>query len=181
MNNDYTTIGDRTEIHLPCGRVALIDTSALSAAQAWQGTWYADDRKHTSYVMIGTRTPKPEWRRTTRYLHRVVMEAPKGLVVDHRDGDGLDNTSANLRIVTQGQNLQNRKGAHPSNTSSGIRGVSRNNNSARNPWRARCVIAGVEHGLGYFPTMEQAAEAAAAGRARLMTHSSEATSVAFAA
>jgi hypothetical protein len=180
MNNDYTIVGEHAAIHLPDGRVALIDASALGRAQAWQGTWYADDRKHTSYVMIGTRTPMPEWKRTTRYLHRVVMDAPSGLVVDHRDGDGLVNTSANLRIVTQGQNLQNRKGAHSLNKSSGVRGVTRSKNT-RQPWRARCVVDGVEYSLGRFDTIEEAAVAAAAGRARLMTHSSEATSVASAA
>lgn len=180
MNNDYTIIGDRAEIYLPDGRVALIDATALGRAQAWQGTWYADDRKHTSYVMIGTRTPKPEWKRTTRYLHRVVMDAPAGLVVDHRNGDGLDNTSDNLRIVTQGQNLQNRKGAHPLNVSSGIRGVSRSKGT-RLPWRARCVVDQVEYSFGRFATIEEAAAAAEAGRARLMTHSNEATSVASAA
>jgi hypothetical protein len=42
------------------------------------------------------------------YVHRLIMAPPAGFVVDHIDGDGLDNTRANLRVCTHAQNLQNR-------------------------------------------------------------------------
>jgi hypothetical protein len=45
----------------------------------------------------------------TLMMHRVIMDAPKGMVVDHIDGNGLNNCRANLRIVTQAQNLWNRR------------------------------------------------------------------------
>ncbi|MDE2021070.1 MAG: HNH endonuclease [Patescibacteria group bacterium] len=41
-------------------------------------------------------------------LHREIMDAPKGLDVDHINGDTLDNRRANLRIVTRSENLRNR-------------------------------------------------------------------------
>lgn len=40
-------------------------------------------------------------------LHRFIMQPPSDMVVDHINGDGTDNRKANLRIVTQAENLRN--------------------------------------------------------------------------
>ena len=40
------------------------------------------------------------------YLHRYLMGAPKGQVIDHIDGDPLNNCRANLRIVSHTENMQ---------------------------------------------------------------------------
>ena len=44
----------------------------------------------------------------TVYMHRFIMNCPKGLTVDHEDGDTLNNMRYNLRIATYGQNNCNR-------------------------------------------------------------------------
>ncbi len=55
-------------------------------------------------------------------LSRFVMDANQGEIVDHTNGDPLDNHRCNLRIVTPRQNSLNRK----SKTSTGFIGVTIN-------------------------------------------------------
>lgn len=40
------------------------------------------------------------------YMHRLIVGAPRHLVVDHRDNDSLNNTRANLRLTTVNRNTQ---------------------------------------------------------------------------
>jgi hypothetical protein len=54
-------------------------------------------------------------------LHRVIMSPPASMVVDHINGDPLDNRRCNLRVCTQQQNSQN--SAKPTSNTSGVKGV----------------------------------------------------------
>jgi len=60
---------------------------------------YANDRGYVSYV-CGDKTFR---------LHRSIVNAPDGKVVDHINGNPLDNRRSNLRICTTAQNLRNSK------------------------------------------------------------------------
>lgn len=44
-----------------------------------------------------------------RLVHRILTSAPPGVVVDHRDGDGLNNSRSNLRLCSHAENMRNRK------------------------------------------------------------------------
>ncbi len=80
------------------------------------------------------------------HLHRVIMETPEGLEVDHIDGNGLNNQRSNLRNATRSQNLRN-QGAKSTNTS-GRKGVSLDRQTGK--WRARIWLEGKNRNLGSF-------------------------------
>jgi len=89
------------------------------------------------------------------HMHRVIMNAPKGKLVDHRNGEGLDNTRRNLRLATRSQNSCNSKRIKKG--SSKYRGVYRY--KKRNKWTAQLNYNGKKFFLGYFDNEEDAARA----------------------
>ena len=72
-------------------------------------------------------------------LHRFILNSPPGLLVDHIDGDGLNNQRANLRHVTIVQNNQySRK--RSAKTTSQYKGVSFDNE--RKKWLCQIKVMG---------------------------------------
>jgi hypothetical protein len=71
------------------------------------------------------------FRRQTYYLHREIMNTPKGLDCDHRDGNTLNFLHRNLRNCTHMQNMQNVK--KRKNNTSGFKGISWDHR--RNKWK----------------------------------------------
>lgn len=70
-------------------------------------SWFADVRSPTlSYVRGRLRTQNR--RDPYVYLHRLVLSTSK--TVDHKDGDGLNNTRENLRPATQREQTFNKRG-----------------------------------------------------------------------
>jgi hypothetical protein len=89
------------------------------------------------------------------YLHRFLMRATIGQLVDHRDMDGLNNRRFNIRVCTKSQNMMNR--GRQINNTSGYKGVTRYKSSTR--WRAYIKIDNKVVQLGTFETKEQASQA----------------------
>ena len=67
-------------------------------------------------------------------LSRLLMNPIEDEVVDHINGDRLDNRKENLRVCTQAENLRNRK--MNKNNSAGFKGVARSGSK----WRARITF-----------------------------------------
>lgn len=93
-------------------------------------------------------------------LHRFLMNPPKGFVVDHINGNRLDNRRANLRIVRQKLNAQNQRLSRLNST--GFIGVSfvqrRSDIGSPTPYRAYARIGTRQKHLGYYATAEEAAQ-----------------------
>lgn len=88
-------------------------------------------------------------------LSRLVMQAPDEMVVDHINGDPLDNRRANLRVVTQQDNRRNSTKPR-SGATSRFKGVCKP--SGRNRWRAT-IYNGRLINLGAFSSEVEAARA----------------------
>lgn len=90
------------------------------------------------------------------YMHTLLIACPKNTLVDHINGNGLDNQKANLRISTRSQNGANRKTNFNSKT--GYKGVI-THPSYKNKYLAVIKVNGKQHRLGAFLTKEEAATA----------------------
>lgn len=97
------------------------------------------------------------WNRIVGYLQNFIMNfVPTNIIViDHINGNGLDNRRCNLRICTQSQNCMNTK-VFNTNTSN-HKGVSWHKH--RKKWRAFIMVDYKQISLGYFFTKEEAVEA----------------------
>lgn len=94
------------------------------------------------------------------YGHRIAWALTYGSWptknIDHIDGNPTNNKLANLREVSQQQNIQNQRRALPNNTS-GLLGVGWHNQAGK--WRARITVGQKSHHLGLFDTPDTAHEA----------------------
>jgi len=89
------------------------------------------------------------------YLHRMVMGAPILRLVDHIDGDGLNNRRSNLRICTRSQNMGNSR--QHCDASGKFKGVYYERNSGRYVAQICCRRRRTK--LGRFATPLDAARA----------------------
>jgi hypothetical protein len=90
------------------------------------------------------------------YMHREIMKPPKGMVVDHVNGNGFDNTRANMRNVTREDNMHNQR--KHAGTASIYKGVTRGQ-SSKGSWCARVAWRGHRLTAGTFASEAEAARA----------------------
>lgn len=117
--------------------------------------WHVDNN---GYVARNLKTP--DGKKTKEYLHRELMGLSKGdaRVVDHIDGNKLNNQRSNLRVCTDQQNACNR--AIQVNNTSGFKGVFCHKDTKRKKrWQALIQVNGRRRSLGYHLTAEAAHEA----------------------
>lgn len=126
------------------GESVTIDAADRDLVEA-AGPWYALRRPRTTYVTAHRR--RPAGTLTTVLLHRLLLNPPDGVQVDHVNRDGLDNRRANLRTCTQSQNMAN--SPPQPGCSSEFKGIYWNKTKSK--WRARGRdLDGKKRHLGYF-------------------------------
>jgi hypothetical protein len=130
---------DYFQIETKCGTKYKIDKDSFYIYEKYE--WY---RGHYGYLQTNTKGIKR--------FHRMILEIPEGMVVDHINRDVTDNRKINLRVVTQQQNSRNR-----ANITGKYKGVSWTKSNSK--WRATIQVSGKCKHLGYFEVEIEAAKA----------------------
>ena len=87
-------------------------------------------------------------------IHLMILDKPNGFVVDHINGNNLDNRRSNLRICTYKENARNVRVSKNSKT--GYLGISL---TKFGRYRARITVDGKEVRLGNYENLEDAIKA----------------------
>lgn len=122
----------------------FVDETDFEEVAAFPGTWGAHKDGNTFYACTYVRDQNGKWKNVQ--MHRVLLNPPADLQVDHLNHNGLDNRRKNIRIATCGENARNR--INNVEFQSDISGV--HWNARGRAWVARPWVNGKEVHLGYF-------------------------------
>lgn len=122
------------KVKLTKGKFALVDDKDYESITRTSWSYH-----HGGYAVRG----KPQVS-----MHRLIMDAPKGVSIDHINGNRLDNRRSNLRFATQRQNLYN------SLSNDGVHW-----RPDRRAWIVRMNLGGKKKYIGYFKDKKSALEA----------------------
>ncbi len=109
--------------------------------------WYAQTGKNNSFYAANK-------NKKIVYMHRLILNCPKGKVIDHINHNTLDNRKSNLRIVTFSQNNANMvKNIKSKNKYKGVY------KSKNNKYRVQIQKNGILYYCGEFHNEKEAAKA----------------------
>ena len=152
MSDNPSAFPMTREIPLTRGYVATVDAADFEWLNQWK--WHASFRHGGNcYANRTGRANDGTIFRIT--MHRLILGAPKGMVVDHIDRNTMNNTRVNLRLCTQAENSKNRRAN--ANGSSKYLGVYWS--KAHQQWRALIRANNRINHLGLFDHEMDAAKA----------------------
>lgn len=108
-------------------------------------------RNGKSSIQSVRTSKQKDGKRTWLKLHKLIV--PDAAVIDHIDGNPLNNKKSNLRICSQSENTRNAKTRSDNKT--GYKGVTYRKDTSR--FRAKIRVDNKLKHLGYFSTAESAA------------------------
>lgn len=137
------------EIPLTRGKVAWIDDEDWELVSQYK--WFARTAG-SGIFYANTSLPRNLGNQRCLIMHRLIMNAQPGQIIDHRDGNGLNNQKENLRFCTQMENLQNKHVGYGTSKYKGVAWY-----KAYSKWCAEITHNKKRISLGYFDTEEEAA------------------------
>lgn len=132
-------------------------------------TWLLSER-WIVHNIAGRHYAERSKRTQPRLMHRAILGLAKGdgALVDHIDGNTLNNRRSNLRIVTTAQNAQNQGSRGGTSDHRGVSWC-----RTRQRWLAQVQLDGRKINLGRFRTEQEARRVVQAWRAEHMPYSQE--------
>lgn len=133
--------GNVAYVQLTQGYEAIIDAADVHLVEGvnWQATV-------KGYTVYACRTWRGSGGKGIVFLHRVVLPTAVDQMVDHADGNGLNNRRANLRHASRSQNACNQKKRR--DNTSGFKGVVRSKKTGR--FQATIRTSGKRKSLGFY-------------------------------
>lgn len=129
-------------IKLSQGKKTIVDDKTFE--KYGHLAWHTKKHGKTFYAKHSNRTGPV-------YLHRLILPSTF-LEVDHIDGDGLNNLTSNLRLVTRRQQMQNQHGISKTSRYPGVYW-----NTAADKWQAYAQHKNKSIYLGVFSREKDAA------------------------
>lgn len=150
LKNDTVEHGSYVEYIDNKGTSFIVDHETHNMMKELGRYWYVRRVSHKNGRIENYVVSRIEYK--TISLHRLIMNPKDEEIVDHIDGDGLNNLKSNLRIVEVRQNNMNKGLAK--NNSSGYTGVGWSKEKMK--WQARIQKDGVSIHLGFFDELSDA-------------------------
>ena len=133
-----SVVGDLALVPVGRGHFAIIDKQDLDLVSNFSWRLHMSDGTSRRYAQAFNKSSKATIR-----LHQLIASPAQGEVVDHINGDGLDNRRTNLRLCSMTQNL------HNSGSRTGLsqyKGVSKDQKG----WTTGIFSQGERYDLGTF-------------------------------
>lgn len=136
------------KIKLSKGRFALVDDEDYETVSPFK--WCLFEKNKKKYYAFG----KVNGKRIM--MHRLILNAPPDMIVDHKDNDGLDNRRCNIRLCNPTENCMNRSKTTKKKHSK-YKGVYLEKSYKKPQWRAGIRINNKTIHLGCHKTEKEAA------------------------
>ena len=135
------------ELLMDNGMVSLVDDEDFEFLSQFH--WKATPRHNG-------RTSQHWYAEVRLYIHRFLLDAPPGVLVDHKNGNTLDNRKENLRLCSVEQNRRNSQ-KRGSVTTSRYKGVSWSKTAKK--WTMQIQNGRMPRKAAFFDNEEDAARA----------------------
>lgn len=141
------------KIKLTQNQYALVDEEDFDFINQFR--WQAIYKPNSNYFIATKADKRINGKQRHTYMHRLIMNAPTGLDIDHINHDGLDNRKCNLRLCTKKENRMNIK---KKESRWGYKGIDFRD-SNKNKWIAQIKFNKKSIYIGCYPDKISAAKA----------------------